>query len=155
MTYSGYTIEQIEDGIVDTLKDDSTLAGYVKTFERMPWDRIADLEKILKRYPAIVVAYSGGQDNNDNYAVCDHAGTFAVLCAHKNVRSPSAAARGPVSGEKGVYDMLSDVLSCLNFSTLGLSIIRCKSVGVKAVAATPSITIFSREFEVTWRYTHS
>ena len=154
MTYTGYTVEEIEDGIVETLEADSTLSGYVKTFERMPWDRIGELEKILKQYPAIVVAYAGGEDDTDNYNVCDHAGRFAVLCAHKSVRSPSAAARGPVEGEKGVFDMLGDVLSCLNFSGLGLDIIRCRSLRVRAVAATPSLTIFSREFEVTWRYTY-
>jgi len=151
MSYTGYSIEEIEDAMVSTLENASSLS-YVKTFERMPWDRITELEKILKRFPSIVVAYAGGEDDNDNYNVCDHAGRFAVFCAHKNVRSPSAAARGPVSGEKGVYDMLEDVLSVLNYSKLGLDITSCVSKRVRAVAATPSLTIFSREFEVTWRY---
>lgn len=155
MTYTGYSIEEIEDAMVSTLQADETLAGYVKTFERIPWDRITELEKILKRYPAIIVAYAGGDDDNDIYNVCDHRGRFAVFCAHKNVRSPSAAARGPVSGEKGVYDMLEDVLSVLNYSNLGLDIIACISKRVRAVAATQSLTIFSREFEVTWRYDFS
>jgi len=154
MAYTGYSIEEIEDAMVSTVQNDETLSGYIKIFERMPWDRIMDLEKILKQYPAIIVAYRGGNDNN-KYPVCDHAGVFAVLCAHKNVRSPSAAARGPVSGEKGVYDMLGDVFSALQFSNLGLSIISCISKGVRAVSATQSLTIFSREFEVTWRYTYS
>jgi phage gp37-like protein len=153
--YTGYSIEEIEDAIMSTLAADKTLAGYVKTFERMPWDRINELSNILKQYPAIVVVYKGGSDNNNIYSVCDHAGVFAVLCAHKNVRSPSAAASGPVSGEKGVYAMLGDVLSALNFSKIGLDIISCISIGVRAVGATQSLTIFSREFEIIWRFTHS
>lgn len=152
MGYDGYSIEDIEDAIVATMQNDSALSAYVKTFKTMPWDRISELKNILKRYPAIVVAYRGGSDNNDNMAVSDHAGLFAVLCANKNVRSPSAAARGITAGEKGVFDMLKDVLSALNFSTLGLDIIRCKTMGIRPVAATESLTIFSREVEVTWRY---
>ena len=155
MGYTGYSIEDIEDAILTTLQEDKTLAAYIKTFERMPWDNITELGKILKQYPAIVVTYKGGVDDNDIYSVCDHAGVFAVLCAHKNVRSPSAAANGPVSGEKGVYAMLGDVLSALNFSKIGLDISSCISKGVRAVGATQSLTIFSREFEIIWRFTHS
>ena len=155
MSYTGYSIEDIEDAILKTLQDDATLAAYVKTFERMPWDNITELAKILKQYPAIVVTYKGGVDDNNIYSVCDHTGVFAILAANKNVRSPSAAARGPVDGEKGAYDMLTDVLSALNFSKLGLDIISCISKGVRLVGATESMTIFSREFEVIWRYVHS
>ncbi|MBN2060703.1 MAG: DUF1834 family protein [Deltaproteobacteria bacterium] len=155
MGYTGYSIEQIEDAIVSALQADETLAGYVKTFERMPWENLDDLTKLLRQYPAIVVSYAGGDDDTGNMNVADHGGRFAVMCAHKNVRSPSAAATGPVTGEKGVYDMLKDVLSCLNFSSLGLNIIRCRSLRVRRVAATKALTIFSREFEVRWRYTYS
>ncbi len=155
MGYTGYSIEEIEDAIVSTLENDATLAGYVKTFSRLPWNMINELEKILKKYPALVVAYRGGTDNNDNYAVSDHAGLFAILCSNKNVRSPSAASRGITAGEKGIYDMLKDVLNALNFSTLGLDIIRCKTMGIRVISATDNLTIFSREVEVTWRYTNT
>lgn len=155
MGYTGYSIEQIEDAIVSTLQADETLAGYVKTFERMPWENLDDLVKLLRQYPAIVVSYAGGDDDTGNFSVTDHAGRYAVMCAHKNVRSPSAAVRGPITGEKGVYDMLKDVHSAINFSKLGLDIIRCRSLRVRRVAATKTLTIFSREFEVTWRYTYS
>jgi len=151
--YSGYSIEEIEDAIVETLEASAWL-NYVKTIERMPWDRINDLEKILTRYPAIVVAYQGGADNNDNYAVCDHRGQFAIMCAHKNVRSPSAAARGITAAETGVFVMLNDVLRALNFSSLGLDIIACKTIGIRPIAATESMTVFSRDVEVTWRMTY-
>jgi len=155
MGYTGYSIESIEDAIVSTLSNNATLKAYVKTFERMPWDNLDELVKLLRQYPAIVVSYSGGDDDTGNFNVMDHSGRFAVMCAHKNVRSPSAAARGPVTGEKGVYDMLKDVLAALNFSTLGLTILLCRSLRVRRVAATKSLTIFSREFEVKWRMTYS
>ena len=150
LAYRGYSIEEIEDAIVAALEASARL-NYVKTVERMPWDRINDLERFLARYPAIVVAYQGGTDNNDNYAVSDHRGEFSILCAHKNVRSPSAAARGITTAEKGVFDMLKDVTNALNFSSLGLDIIACKTLGIRPIAATESMTVFSRDIEVTWR----
>jgi len=153
MTYSGYTIEQIEDAIIDTLKADGTLASYVKTFDRLPWERADEAEALVKRYPALLVAYAGGDDDSGLTAVCDHKGRFAVWCCARNLRSPSAAARGPAAGEKGVYDLLNDVLSCLHFSSLGLDIIRCLSKRVVPLAASPRVAIFSREFEVWWRST--
>ena len=155
MGYTGYSIETIENAIVSALAADATLKTYVKTFERMPWENLEDLEKLLRQYPAIVVSYAGGEDDTENFSVMDHSGRFAVMCAHKNLRSPSAAARGLITGEKGVYDMLNDVLNCLNFSDLGLSIISCSSLSIRRVAATNNLTIFSREFDVKWRYTYT
>ena len=155
MVYTGYTVEAIEDAIVTTLQNDATLSAYVKTFDRLPWDRVDELEKLVKQYPALLVAYAGGTDDSGNYGVSDHSGKFAVWCCGRNLRSPSAAARGPVSGEKGVYDLLDDVISCLHFSNLGLNINLCRSVRVLPLAASPRVSIFSREFEVIWRLTYS
>jgi len=155
MAYTGYTIEQIEDAMISTLSDDETLAGYVKTFDRLPWERSDEVEKLVRLFPALLVAYAGGEDRGNVNTVADHNGRFAVWCCARNLRSPSAAARGPVSGERGVYDLIKDVLSCLHFSNLGLSIISCRSVRVVPLAASPRIAIFSREFEVRWRYNYS
>jgi len=151
MSFTGYTIEQIEDAIIDTLKADTALSAYVKTFDRLPWERADEVEKLVALYPALLVAYMGGTDDSNVVSVTDHSGAFGVWCCHKNLRSPSAAARGPVTGEKGVYDLLHDVLSCLHFSGLGLDIISCISKRVEPLAASPKVTIFSREFEVRWR----
>jgi phage gp37-like protein len=155
MSYNGYTIEEIEDAIISTLKADATLSDYVKVFDHLPWGRADEAEKLVKQYPAVLVAYAGGSDDSKNLNVDDHAGRFAVWCCARNLRSPSAAARGPVSGEKGVYDLLKDVLSCLHFSKLGLDIISCISVRVLPLAASPRVAIFSREFEVKWRYMYA
>gem|GEM_PF-305432 len=151
MAYSGYTIEQIEDAIVAALEADGTLSGYVKTFDRLPWERSDEVEKLIRRYPALLVTYAGGDDDNAVNAVCDHRGRFSVWCCAKNLRSPSAAARGPVSGEKGVYDLIHDTLSCLNFVDLGTSILSCTGAKVQPLAASPRVTVFACEFEVVWR----
>ena len=152
MGYTGYTIEEIEAGIIATLEAYEPL-NYVRTFDRLPWHRADELEKLVKRYPATLVAYIRGADFTGNVSVCDHTGVFGVLCCGKNLRSPSAALTGPEASEKGVYDMLDDVLSCLNYSDLGLNIMYCKSLRIVPLAASPSIGIFSREFEIKWRLT--
>jgi len=151
MSYTGYSIEEIEDAIIATLKGDATLHNYVKTFDRLPWERADEAEKLVKLYPALLVAYTGGSDESKVTNTVDHTGKFSVWCSARNLRSPSAAATGPVAGEKGVYDLLHDVLGCLHFSNLGLDIFWCRSLRVRPLAASPRITIFAREFEVRWR----
>jgi len=150
MSYSGYTVEEIEDAIVTTLKADTTLDNYVRTIDRLPWERAEELDRLVKLYPALLVAYSGGSDDNSASDIIHHVGRFVVLCCAKNLRSPSSALRGPESGEKGVYDLLHDVLSCLHLSTLDLDIVLCESVRVTPVAASARLAVFSREFEITW-----
>lgn len=152
MSYTGYTPEDIEDAIIDTLKADTTLFRYVRTFDRLPWNKLDELEKLVKQYPALLVAYSGGVDNRQVTSVINHVGQFIILCCTKNLRSSSAAARSE-DGSKGVYDLLHDVFSCLQDSALGLSspaIFNCESKNVQALSATQGLAIFSREFEVEW-----
>ena len=155
MAYGGYTIEEVEDAILATLSADATLSGYVRTFDRLPWERAGEIGRLVKRYPAVLVAYAGGEDSSGNFGVCDHAGRFVVWCAARNLRSPGAAAAGVTASEKGVYEMLDDVLSALHFSGLGIDVISCVSRRVVPLAASPGVTIFSREFEITWRLTYA
>ena len=151
MSYSGHTVEDIEDAIVSTLKADTILDNYVRTIDRLPWERADELDKLVKLYPALLVAYAGGKDDSSTSDIVYHVGRFVVLCCAKNLRSPSAALRGPESGEKGVYDLLQDVMNCLHLSTLGgLNILLCESVRVVPLAASTRLSIFSREFEITW-----
>ncbi len=154
MSYSGYTIEDIEDAVIETLKIDTALSRYVRIFDHLTWNKLDELGKLVKQYPALLVAYSGGNDDNRNISVTDHAGLFIVLCCTQNLRSSSAAARSE-DGREGVYDLIQDVFSCLHFSDLGLSIISCVSRDVRPLAASAGLAIFSREFEVKWRLTKS
>ncbi len=154
MSYTGHTIEDIEDAVIDTLKTDTTLSRYVRVFDHLPWDKLDELGKLVTQYPALLVAYSGGNDDNRNITVTDHTGRFIVLCCTQNLRSSSAAARSE-DGREGVYDLLKDVFSCLHYSDLGLSIISCESKDVRALAASAGLAIFSREFEIKWRFTQN
>lgn len=152
MSYTGYTIETIEDAVINTLKTDTTLSRYVRVFDLLPWDRVDELGKLVKQYPALLVAYSGGVDNRPVTNAVYHAGQFIILCCTKNLRSSSAAARSE-DGREGVYDLLHDVFLCLQDSALGLSdpaIFNCQSSRVQALAASPGMAIFSREFEIEW-----
>jgi phage gp37-like protein len=150
MPYAGYSIEEIEAAMVATLRDDPTLASYVRTFDRLPWERVDELEKLVKLYPAVLAAYAGGDDSDSVAGATDHNGRFIVLCCARNIRSPAA----PLSGEgggKGIYDMLEDVFDCLNHATLGLDIDDCQSLRVVPLVASAQVVVFSREFSVEWR----
>jgi len=151
MALSGYTIEQIEDAIIETLAHDPTLASYVRTFDRLPWDRADELEKLVLQYPALLVAYMGQTDDSGMSDALFQTGIFAVWCCARNLRSPSSASRS-IQGEAGAYDLLDDVASCLHHSGLGLdaTMLICRSVRVEPLAASPRMVIFSREFEVEW-----
>jgi phage gp37-like protein len=151
MSLTGYTIEQIEDAIVDVLAHDPILAAYVRTFDRLPWDRADEIDKLVLTYPAVLVAYAGQDDDSGTADALFQTGTFAVWCCTRNLRSPSAAARGE-GGETGAYDLLDDVANALHHSGLGLdaTVMNCRSIRVQPLAATARMVIFSREFEIEW-----
>lgn len=152
MGYTGATPEAIEDAIIGKLEADPTLSGYVKTVDRLPWDRLEELEKLVYNYPALLVSYSGGDDLTDQTAVLDHVGVFSVVCVDRNLRTPSAAATGGTQSEKGVYDLLKDVLNALHFEELAVDgFISMKSLGADPVAADDRVIVFARDFEVRWR----
>lgn len=152
MSLSGYRIEQIEDAILDVLKADPALAAYVKTFDRLPWDRADEIEKLVLNYPAVLAAFVGQDDDSGKSDALFQTGTFAVWCCARNLRSPSAASRGEVAGEAGAYDLLDDVANALHHSGLGLdaTLLDCRSIRVEPLAATARLVVFSREFEVEW-----
>jgi phage gp37-like protein len=152
MALFGYRIEQIEDAILDALKADSTLAAYVRTFDRLPWDRADEIDKLVLNYPAVLVAYVGQTDDSGASDALFQTGTFAVWCCARNLRSPSAASRGEVAGEAGAYDLLDDVAHALHHSGLGLddTVLDCRSMRVEPLAASARMVVFSRELEIEW-----
>ncbi len=157
MSYIGYTIKQIEDAIIATLKANTALALYVKVFENIPWNSTAEVEKRLSVYPSVLVGYAGGEDDTGLTAVVDHSGRFSVWCSDINLRSLSSITKGD-GNAPGVYTLLHDVFSCLHFSGLGLSspgIISCIGSRVSVLAALEGVAIFSREFIVKWRMSES
>lgn len=151
MAWSGYGIGEVEDAIIQALKDDATLAQYVRTIDRLPWELGGELGSLVKQYPALLVAYAGGEDRDETASTSEHRARFIILCCAQNLRSAGAALANEV-GEKGIYDLLKDVFNCLQDSTLGgLDIYWCRSVRVDPVAATARLAVFGREFEVWWR----
>lgn len=143
---TGYTVTDVENAIISTLKNDATIAAYVRTVDRMPIEDNKMAQKLILKYPAILVIYAGGTDNLTLYPTLDHTAKFSIWCVDKSVREISAAS-------VGVYKMLNDILNALHDKDFGLdNIINSISTGVSFIDADEKITIFSREFDVTWRY---
>ena len=141
---TGYTVTEIEDAIINTIKASSDM-NYIKTVDRMPLEDKNLAQKLIFKYPAVLVIYTGGIDSLTVYPTIDHTGKFSIWCADKSVRRVSAAS-------VGVYQMLNDLLDVLHGSDLGLNIQDCISTGTSFIDADEKITIFSRDFDIIWRY---
>lgn len=141
----GYTVTQIEEAIINTIKNDGNISAYIRTVDRMPIEDRALVKKLIFNYPAMIVMYAGGNDLA-NYSALDHTGKFTIWCVDKSVRKISDAS-------VGVYQMLNDVLNALHDTKLGLQdVISVISTGTSFEDADEKITIYSRDFEIKWRY---
>ena len=142
---TGYTITQVEDAIINTIIG-STQMDYVRTVERLPLENRKLAQKLILRYPAVLVIYTGGTDQSIVYSELDHRARFSIWCADKNVKKVSAAS-------VGVYQMLNDLLDVLHNSNLGLENVQdCISTGTSFIDADEKMTIFSRDFDIIWKY---
>lgn len=142
-----YSIKEIEQAIVDTLK-----AG-------VPWLRecgsvadflAGDLERIAKRTPAAYVSYGGGAYDSLVGAL-DRTMTFEVLCVAENERGDQAARHG-VGTSYGVYDLLDAVRECLTESACGLEIDPLLPVDEEPVAGTETVSIYGIRFQTRCRW---
>ena len=82
----GYSITDIEDAIISTLKNDVNIKQYVRSVDRMPLENKALIKKLIFNYPAMIAMYIGGTDNSSIYPMVDHTGNFAIWCIDKSVR---------------------------------------------------------------------
>ena len=146
-----HTIADIEDAILATLKADTALKGYVKTFSPIPSLDQETLEKTFRQLPAIgVISDEGSYDyaiNSKQQAI----GSFAILCFHKNVRSSTSAMRGGTSSEKGVWDMIDDCRRVVLPGALsGVTIIDCLARRWKLLYAGEKGAAAALVLEVKW-----
>jgi hypothetical protein len=147
-----YTIADIEDAILDTLKADTVLKAYVKTFSPIPALDQATLEKTFRQLPAIGVISDEGTYEYAIGSKQQDTGSFAILCFHKNVRSLTSAMRGGTSSEKGVWDMIDDCRRVILPGALsGVTIIDCLARRRKLLYAGEKGAAAALELEVKWR----
>lgn len=115
-------VSPIEDAIVSALAGDSvvvTYAGHVGG-----WAGQVDTARktgVVLKYPAILVVYVGGPIAPKGAFRFAQKARFQVTLLARNLRSPAsgAARSASAASEKGIYDMLPDVLRILSGQDLG------------------------------------
>ncbi len=154
MTVPGrVTVEDVENGLLDALRDDPDLASKVRSFSVLPDLGQEEIAKLVHRFPSLAVISLEGAWEENATSVQQESGTFAVLCFNRNLRAPSAALRGGTPAESGVYDLVDGVRSVLSRDgALHLEgLMKCRPLKRRLVRADGAMAVCSVEVEVTWR----
>lgn len=136
----------VEDLIKQTLKDD---VSYLETVETVESDIIQNIEKELYKYPAALILYSGSVFSLVDGTVLNEVPKYTVFCASRSNRGRKDARRGASGGaEKGLYDIILDVVSALTNNDLGLpQLCRLVPLRVEPVMVTERLVVYGVEFE--------
>jgi len=157
-----YTINDIEDAILATLRGNAILADYVKTFVSLPSLRQEGIKNIIRQFPSIGIISTSGKYEQGIGGMLTETGKFSVICFNRNVRSPEAALRGvdlaaPAADAKGLWDMVEDCRNALLLSDLGLLtedgtavIDYCLAVSRRLIYSGDDFSAAEFEIEVSW-----
>ena len=146
-----YTVTEIEDAILATLRADATLNGYVKVFEPLPSVDDKDIRHILLRAPAIGTMPGPGTFGDEMTGKMDETGTFIVLAFNRNLRKITASLRGD-DASPGCWDMIDDARRVLKDTRLGLSIIDCTPRSRDLLFANKDGAACALNVEIKWRH---
>jgi hypothetical protein len=140
-----YSITQIEDAIIDTLKK-SVMNEYCKKIDSYQIEG-GDIEEQVRlfsgRLPCALVVYSKGDYTHFPNRRQDKEMTFQILVCSESLRSPDEARKGAV----GTYKMLEDLRATLTGSRVGLDIIPLTPVSESAEINVKGFSAYSMEFK--------
>jgi len=145
-----YTITEIEDAIIATLKV-SEMGAYCKKIDSYQIEG-GDLEEQIRLFagqlPCVLVVYSGGDFEHLLSGVQDKSMTFSILLCAQSLRGKGEARRGLV----GVYQMLDDLRSALTNNVLALNIDPLLPTREAAEVNTKNFSAYSMEFKTRCRF---
>lgn len=104
-------IDELEQAVIDAIKADATLSGYLKTVAALSRSNLDfSTERFIGVPPMVLVFYAGGEHESRNVVAnaYRHPARFTLYAAASNLRSDDAGRRGAL-GEKGCYDLLDDL----------------------------------------------
>lgn len=137
------TITQVEDGIIDRLKDQ---VDYLKTCGSLGDFQVDEAADLTLTFPAAYVVYTSGVYENLPGSAQDRTMIFTILAMAKSARAGDAPRHGEAS-EKGVYDLLEDIRSALTNQTVGLDISGLLPVDEEAIEGTKDLAIYGIRFQ--------
>ncbi len=147
----GYTITEIEDAIIATLKA-SAMGTYCKKIDSFQMEG-GDIEEQIRLFslnlPCVLVVYSGGPLSHSISGVQDHEMTFSILLCSQSLRGAGDPRR---SATVGTYKMIDDLRSILTGNKCGLDIAELLPQRVAAEINAKTFSAYSMEFRTSARY---
>ncbi len=140
-----YTVTQIEDAIIATLKA-SVMDGYCNKIDSYQVEA-GDLEDQIRIFagqlPCALIMYSGGEFVHHPNRQQEEEMTFSILVCGQSLRGGGQARRGAV----GTYQMLDDLRATLTGNKCGLTITGLMPVRVDAEINTKVFSAYSMQFK--------
>jgi phage gp37-like protein len=146
-----YTITEIEDAIIETLKT-SVMGGYCKKIDSYQIEG-GDIEDQIRIFAghlpcALVVYFSGDFAHHPNKQQ-DKEMVFSILVCAQSMRGGGESRRGSI----GAYKMLDDLRSILTGQRVGLTIDPLIPVSEKSEVNTKMFSAYSMDFRTKCRFT--
>lgn len=151
-----YTITEIEDAIINTLKA-SDMAAYCKKIDSYQIEA-TDLEEQIRIFagqlPCALIVYSGSPEFIYSLSgVQDMPMTFSILLCAQSLRGKGEARRGPSAGSGlGTYQMIDDLRKILTNNQVGLNIDPLTLTKVEPEINTKNFSAYSMEFKTSCRF---
>lgn len=148
-----YTLTEIEDAIIDTLKN-SDMGSYCKKIDSFQIEA-GDLEEQIRilsgSLPSVLIQYSGSPSFDYSMSgVQDQEIIFSVLVCSQSLRGAGKARRDISTG---TYKMLDDLRKTLTNNKCGLDIWPLFPENVASEINTKMFSAYSMHFKTRCRYT--
>jgi phage gp37-like protein len=146
-----YTITEIEDAIISTLKS-TEMGSYCKKIDSYQIEG-GDLEEQIRIFagqlPCALIIYSGTPEFIHSMSgVQDMPMTFSILLCAQSLRGGGAARRDSV----GTYKMIDDLRKYLTNNQVGLNIDPLLPTKIEGEINTKMFSAYSMEFKTSCRF---
>lgn len=149
-------ISDIENAIIARIQaaqdasGDAGLGYKLKKLDTYGGEFSDGIERVVRDFPAVLVAYSGGPLHREFGRSYEMKGTFGVICCATSLRNERAARHG-ATGAVGSYQLIMDMLALLAGQKLGLDIAPLKPVTIRPLindkAGTQLASVYAIDFE--------
>ncbi len=146
-----YTITQIEDAILATLRDNLPNVETCESLGEFLSSNIEEDRLLSLRRPAVYVIYERGRYSHKMSGVQQRDMIFRVVAMLENLRGDAAARRGAAS-EAGAYDVLESIRAALTGNQCGLAIDPLLPLHEEAISGNSATAVYGISFKTGCRF---
>jgi len=143
-----YRISEVERAIIERLRRQ---IPYLRVCTSLARFLVDDMEEAVLNFPAVCVAYQGGEYEHRLNGIQDRRMTFTIFVAARNERGDEASRHGH-GEEAGVYGMLDDVRAALTSHSCGLDMDPLLPGIEQAVDGDSRLSVYGITFETRCRF---